>query len=231
MAGYLPNRFLGARTHMKSKPLTDQRSSISSDEFIWSSTDSTDVHGLVLPSLLERLRRAGSRAVLDLGCGNGSLSARIADNGFVVTGLEHSSSGIAMASQAFPKVSFQQYDIGTPLPEAHHAAYDAVVSVEVIEHLLLPRRLMDAAMLALKPGGGFYLTTPYHGYLKNLALALTNKFDDHWHPLRDYGHVKFFSRRTLVQLFEEFNLQDLEIRHLGRIAPFACSIAISGIKK
>jgi 2-polyprenyl-3-methyl-5-hydroxy-6-metoxy-1,4-benzoquinol methylase len=216
---------------MNSKPLTDQRSSISADEFVWSSTDSTDVHQLVLPSLLETLRRAGSRKVLDLGCGNGSLSAKIADAGFNVTGLEYSSSGIAMATKAFPSVSFEQFDISSPLPEVHHGAYDAVVSVEVIEHLLLPRRLMVAALQALRPGGVLYLTTPYHGYLKNLALALANKFDDHWHPLRDYGHVKFFSRRTLTRLFDEYQLGNQEVRYLGRIPPLACSIAVCGVKK
>jgi 2-polyprenyl-3-methyl-5-hydroxy-6-metoxy-1,4-benzoquinol methylase len=231
MGAYLPNPFLSARLQMKSKPLTDQSNSISSEEFVWSSTDSTEVHDLVFQSLLGRLHRAGSRKVLDLGCGNGSLSARIAEQGFDVSGLEHSRSGIAMASKAFPNVAFEQYDISDALPDAHHAAYDAVISVEVIEHLLLPRRLMTAALQALKPGGVFYLTTPYHGYLKNLALALTNKFDDHWHPLRDYGHVKFFSRRTLVQLFEEFKLGDLEVAYVGRIPPFACSIALSGVKK
>lgn len=212
------------------KPLTDQQQSISSTEFVWDSSDSTDVHDLVLPPLTARLRAARARTVLDLGCGNGSLSARVQAAGFNVTGLEHSKSGIEMASRAFPEVRFQQHDIGAPLPSEHVGQYDAVVSVEVIEHLLLPRKLMDAATQALKPGGVLFLTTPYHGYLKNLALALTNKFDDHWHPLRDYGHVKFFSRKTLRSLFEEYGLEQIQTEYLGRIPPLACSIAMSGVR-
>lgn len=213
------------------KPPTDQQTSISSEEFVWDSSESTAVHDLVLPSLIARLKRGKCRSVLDLGCGNGSLSARVQAAGFDVTGLEHSSSGIDMAGKAFPQLRFEQYDIGAPLPGQHAGAYDAVISVEVIEHLLLPRKLMDAALQALKPGGVLFVTTPFHGYLKNLALAVTNKFDEHWHPLRDYGHVKFFSRKTLHSLFEEYDLTALETGYLGRIPPFACSIAMSGVKK
>jgi len=100
--------------------------------------------------------------------------------------------------------------------------------VEVIEHLLLPRRLVEAALSALRPGGLVVLTTPYHGYLKNLALALSNGFDAHWHPLRDFGHVKFFSRHTLLALLEEYGLRALRFSTAGRVPLLAKSMIVSG---
>jgi 2-polyprenyl-6-hydroxyphenyl methylase/3-demethylubiquinone-9 3-methyltransferase len=39
------------------------------------------------------------------------------------------------------------------------------------------------------------VTTPYHGYVKNLALAVTGQLDRHWQPWRDGGHIKFFFAR------------------------------------
>jgi hypothetical protein len=36
------------------------------------------------------------------------------------------------------------------------------------------------------------ITTPYHGYLKNIALSVSVKFDHHVNPLWDGGHIKFF---------------------------------------
>ena len=168
--------------------------------------------------------------MLDLGCGNGSFTAFLAASGFTVTGLDHSSTGIEIAARKHPHAEFAQHDLTQPLPAAYHGKYDAVVSVEVIEHLLLPRRLMENALKALKPGGLLILTTPYHGYWKNLALALTGKFDAHWHPLRDYGHVKFFSKSTILALFREFALQDIRFQTVGRIPVFARSMIISGIK-
>jgi len=47
------------------------------------------------------------------------------------------------------------------------------------------------------------VSTPYHGYLKNLALAVTGKLDAHFTALWDGGHIKFFSRSTLEQMLRE----------------------------
>jgi 2-polyprenyl-6-hydroxyphenyl methylase/3-demethylubiquinone-9 3-methyltransferase len=102
--------------------------------------------------------------------------------------------------------------------------------MEVIEHLLLPRLLLASAFQALRAGGVFVLSTPFHGYWKNLALAVTNKFDDHWHPLRDFGHVKFFSKKTLSNLFMEQGLQVDRILALGRVPPLARSMIVEAVK-
>jgi hypothetical protein len=82
----------------------------------------------------------------------------------------------------------------------------------------------------LRPGGVLILSTPYHGYLKNLALAITDEFDDHWHPLRDFGHVKFFSRRTLVRLACESGFSVRQFMRVGRIPAFACSMILVAVK-
>lgn len=213
---------------MQVKPRTDAEFSVRSDEFVWDSDQSTAIHALVERPIVDRLRRHGAKHVLDLGSGNGAFSGLLKSAGFDVTGLEHSRSGVVAAQRRFPDIAFEQYDIGTPLPASHHHRYDAVVSVEVLEHLLLPRRLLEAAVLALRPRGLIVLTTPYHGYLKNLAIALTNGFDRHWHPLRDFGHVKFFSRDTLLALLNEFRLERIEYGTVGRIPPLACSMIASG---
>lgn len=213
---------------MQPKPRTDADLSVRSDEFVWDTDESTGIHALVERPIVDRLRRHGARRVLDLGSGNGAFSGMLKSAGFDVTGLEHSQSGVATAQRRFPDIRFERYDIAAPLPEQHHHAYDAVISVEVLEHLLLPRRLLEAATLALRPGGMIVLTTPYHGYLKNLAIALMNGFDKHWHPLRDFGHVKFFSRATLLALLNEFGLERIEYGTVGRIPPLACSMIASG---
>jgi 2-polyprenyl-6-hydroxyphenyl methylase/3-demethylubiquinone-9 3-methyltransferase len=47
------------------------------------------------------------------------------------------------------------------------------------------------------------LTTPYHGYLKNLALSLADRWDRHHTALWDGGHIKFWSRRSLAILMKQ----------------------------
>jgi hypothetical protein len=44
----------------------------------------------------------------------------------------------------------------------------------------------------LRTRGHLVLTTPYHGYLKNLLIAALGKSDSHFDPLLDGGHIKFW---------------------------------------
>ena len=76
---------------------------------------------------------------------------------------------------------------------------------------------MTAAKYCLKPEGKFILTTPYHGYLKNLALAVSGKMDDHFTALWDGGHIKFFSVSTLSKLLEAESCTEIEFKYAGRI--------------
>jgi 2-polyprenyl-3-methyl-5-hydroxy-6-metoxy-1,4-benzoquinol methylase len=207
---------------------TDRSASIAAAEYIWDIEGYTEVHTFVVPLILRRLEAHRVRTVLDLGCGNGALTGLLAGRGFEAVGLDLSASGIEVARRNHPGVPFERHDLTQPIPDAHAHSYDAVVSVEVIEHMLLPRKLFENALAALRPGGVFLLTTPYHGYLKNLALALADKFDDHWHVLKDYGHVKFFSKRTILALFSEFGLVDLGFETVGRIPALARSMIVSG---
>ena len=98
-------------------------------------------------------------------------------------------------------------------------SFDVAVSLEVIEHLFHPRDLLTAARACLVPGAPFILTTPYHGYLKNLALALSGGFDRHFSAKRDGHHIKFWSVATLSSLLESEGWKQPSFSFAGR-APF-----------
>jgi 2-polyprenyl-3-methyl-5-hydroxy-6-metoxy-1,4-benzoquinol methylase len=186
--------------------------------------ESSHHHAYLLPPLLEMLSaikrsRQQKLRVLDLGCGNGSLSHRIAQQGYEVVGVEDSEQGVAIARQTFPNCHFIHASV-YELPFADlENSFDIVLSAEVIEHLLYPRELVRAAKKCLKPNGHLIVTTPYHGYLKNLVLALLGKMDKHCDPLWDGGHIKFFSVSTLRELLETENYTDIQFKFSGRV-PF-----------
>ena len=73
-------------------------------------------------------------------------------------------------------------------------------------------------------GGVALITTPYHGYWKNLALALTGTMDDHFTALWTHGHIKFWSRGTLGQLLDEAGFENIRFHRVGRIPPLAKSM-------
>jgi len=211
---------------------TDSSQSISASEFVWDTGEASESNMFMLPVIEENLRGYESAAVLDLGCGNGYLAGKVSELGHEVTGCDYSASGIEWARSEREGVKLFQHDITTSaMPDEFTNSFDVVISSEVIEHLLLPRRLIESALGVLKPGGLLVISTPYHGYLKNLALALTNKFDEHWHPLRDFGHVKFFSRKTLKALLSEYDTYDIAVTTVGRIPIFARSMILTCKKK
>lgn len=90
--------------------------------------------------------------------------------------------------------------------------FDLVVSTEVVEHLYAPKAYARGCFEAARPGGRFICTTLYHGYLKNLALSLLNKWDAHANPLWDGGHIKLWSRRTISRLLAEAGFRNIRFR-------------------
>jgi hypothetical protein len=61
------------------------------------------------------------------------------------------------------------------------------------------------------------LTTPYYGYLKNALIAATGRWDCHHGPLLVGGHIKFWSKRTITNLFEESGFTIRQWKGLGRL--------------
>ncbi|MGH9200871.1 MAG: class I SAM-dependent methyltransferase, partial [Vicinamibacterales bacterium] len=96
------------------------------------------------------------------------------------------------------------------------ASFDAVVSSDVIEHLYRPSALIEVAVRLLKPDGHLVVGTPYHGYLKNLAIGLAGKWDAHHGPNWDGGHIKFFCVATLRELVEKHGFHDPRFHFYGR---------------
>ncbi len=68
------------------------------------------------------------------------------------------------------------------------------------------------------------MSTPDHGYLKNLVLAVTGKMDAHFHALWDHGHIKFRSIPTLTTLLTEAGFETPRFERVGRVPPLAKSM-------
>jgi 2-polyprenyl-3-methyl-5-hydroxy-6-metoxy-1,4-benzoquinol methylase len=168
------------------------------------------------------LANINPQRVFDLGCGNGSTAAHLA-KAYEVVGVDASTSGIAQARQAYPGIRFDVASAYDDLASTY-GQFDAVVSLEVVEHLYDPRLYARNMLNLVRPGGSIVVSTPYHGYLKNLALAATGKLDRHFTALWDGGHIKFFSIETLSQLLVESGFVDLKFEMAGRISVLAKSM-------
>jgi 2-polyprenyl-3-methyl-5-hydroxy-6-metoxy-1,4-benzoquinol methylase len=198
-------------------------------DYGYSDAKLTPAHGYLLPtirSLMTDLSR--SAKVLDLGCGNGSLTAALSSPGWRMYGVDASESGIWIAKEQYPTITFQCGVIDATLASTLGAnSFDAIVCAEVVEHIYYPRDLAKCAYDLLRPGGRLVITTPYHGYLKNLALAVSGKMDQHWTALWDGGHIKFWSWKTLSNLLQEAGFTDFRFHGSGRLPFLWKSMVIS----
>jgi 2-polyprenyl-3-methyl-5-hydroxy-6-metoxy-1,4-benzoquinol methylase len=185
----------------------------------WKEADAPCSCAYVVPDVLRIIDRLKARRILDLGSGNGALCGLLKKRGYYVAGCEYDKSGVEIARSAYPEVPFYNYgvqdDPGNLL--ASEEKFDLVVSTEVIEHLFSPHHLPIFAARVLTDGGHLIVSTPYHGYFKNLALSLLNKWDFHHSPLWHGGHIKFWSRTTLSKLLEEHGFRVIGFRGVGRI--------------
>ena len=195
------------------------------DEYRYHSADPTHSNGYLwepLRRIVTEHKLADAR-IFEVGCGNGATSDMLSKLGYQVTAVDPSCSGIEHASSAYPHVSFHQGSAYDDL-SSDYGTYPIVVSLEVVEHCFWPRKYAKCVYELLEPGGTAIISTPYHGYWKNLALALAGKFDHHWSPLWDGGHIKFWSEKTLSSLLAEVGFTSIEFVRVGRIPPLAMSM-------
>lgn len=191
-------------------------------------------HQYLLPHVIEILSEQSfppKSRILDLGCGNGAVAAELARHGYEVVGVDPSKSGIRLARDTHPDLEFHYASAYDPLAK-ELGQFATVISLEVIEHLYYPRKFAHTVRTLLEPGGLTIISTPFHGYVKNLALALTGKLDNHFTALWTHGHIKFWSMRTMRSLLEEEGFEILVFRRAGRIPLLAKSmIAVATVRQ
>lgn len=158
------------------------------------------------------------RRLFEVGFGNGWIANSLSQRGYIVTGIEPSASGVQIAQKAYPDLNLQQGNAYDDL-QAEYGVFPAVYSIEVIEHCQFPRRFLSTIYNLLEPAGTAIISTPYHGYIKNLVIALSGKTDAHFNPLWDEGHLRFFSEKTLASLLFDAQFKSVNILKTGRFAP------------
>ena len=112
--------------------------------------------------------RAGER-IVDLGCGSGQLTARIAESGARVIGIDKSEEMIAQARASFPSIEFR---IGEATDFCVDAPVDAVFSNAMLHWVLDARAAIGCVARALKPGGRFVLEMGGSGNTRTLLQAI-----------------------------------------------------------
>jgi SAM-dependent methyltransferase len=140
-------------------------------------------------------------SVLDVGCGEGAVSAALVERGFTVRGLDQSPRMLAMAAMNVPGATFAVGDV-TNMP--FEAEFDAVTAAHVLvclddRHV---RLAAEAMVRALRPGG--------------VAWVSVNEFDggdDEYMggPMHVHGEVMYSRKlpeRQIANVFQPLRVLD-----------------------
>ncbi len=195
--------------------------------YLYRSADPSHSHSYLLPTLVDILDslslEGAQRRIFELGCGNGSVANELSKLGYNIIGVDPAEQGIVQANKHYPSLQLRMGSAYDDLA-AHYGQFPIVVSLEVVEHVYFPRKYAATLFQLCEKEGTVIISTPYHGYWKNLALAITGKMDDHFTALWDHGHIKFWSFETLRTLLEEVGFRDIQFRRVGRIPSLARSM-------
>ena len=156
------------------------------------------------------LERAPGTNVLDLAAGTGKLTGALLDAGLRVTAVEPLDGMRAQLEAAFPDVrALTGSAEAIPLEDA---SVDLVWCSEVLEHVPDTAGLLSEARRVLRTGGRLLVTTPSHDLPRRALIALA-RFEHHCDPLGQ--HVRFYSRRTLARVLDEFAFEEIHLCSIG----------------
>lgn len=132
--------------------------------------------------LLDLLEVKKGERILDLGCGNGALSARLHTLGANVTGLDNSSDMLRLARESYPNLTFLHGDATDfRLPDQ----VDAVFSNAVFHWIGDQHALLNCVAEALSPGGRLICEFGGKGNTQIIHGALARAFTKRGFPYRN----------------------------------------------
>lgn len=157
---------------------------------------------------------ARDRTILDYGAGDGDIVALLLKKGYRVAAYEPAANRRALFTERFAEHEGYLGTIGL----GDRGAYDVVLMVEVIEHILddeFDSTLRRVASL-VKPGGTVVVSTPYNEDLE-LSMAycpVSNVLFNRWQ------HVRSFSGDSLSATMAKAGFTPIVVHYLDFHAQF-----------
>jgi 2-polyprenyl-3-methyl-5-hydroxy-6-metoxy-1,4-benzoquinol methylase len=166
-----------------------------------------DLADLNSPHTLAVLSIRPGATVLDVGCGRGIVAAALSARGCRVWGVEIDPRHAEIARQHCVTVvdaDLETLDFSGPF---RGASFDAILFLDVLEHLRDPAAVLARATTALAPGGQVVLSIPNvtHGALRLELLRGTFRYRES--GLLDRGHLRFFDAAAVDELVRHAGLR------------------------
>lgn len=158
-----------------------------------------------------------SAVILDMGAGEGAMSQRLFDSGYEVTATDIEERHFKAKGPKFHQIDFNDVDSVNEFAERHINYFDAVLSIEVIEHIENQWEYVRLMKKMLKIGGKIVVTTPnVSSWLSRFYFLFTGQFPSFNNQTADeYGHVSPISVWELNLILKREGFQNINISKGG----------------
>jgi 2-polyprenyl-3-methyl-5-hydroxy-6-metoxy-1,4-benzoquinol methylase len=159
-----------------------------------------------------------ARTVLEVGCGEGKFAAALkAIRNVHITGIEPFEDAARLAQGRVDTL------LNLPIEEAlgrlDGTTFDCIVLNDVLEHLVDPWGVLRALARRLSENGSVVASIPNVRYLPVLKdYFQAGKWQYASYGVLDQTHLRFFTRRSLVQLFEPSGLRLVQVQGINGLS-------------
>lgn len=169
--------------------------------------------------------------VLDIGCWRGSFGATLKRerSGTIVWGVEARADIADEASARLDRVLVGAYP-EVLQAEAPLERFDCITLLDVLEHLVDPWSALRTARSHLNPSGTVVASIPNVRNVQVVVQLLRGRWDYVDAGILDRTHLRFFTRRSIVEMFEStgFKIDRIEPINLIDKGRLARTLAVFG---
>lgn len=176
------------------------------------------VHQQIADILSSRIEKKAK--VLDLGAGKGALTQRLLDLGYDVTAADVDPNDYAADKSVFYRLDFNDEKQVDLFRARFTDSFDAVIGVEVIEHVENPWAYVRLIKSLLKVGGWLIISTPnVTSWLSRWYFLLSGRFHQFSDADVSYGHIAPITAFELNLILSREGFADISIEPAGVLPP------------
>jgi SAM-dependent methyltransferase len=163
----------------------------------------------------------GGDALLDVGCGDGEVIARVADRYSAIVGADISPAVVREAARQRGAVArWIVLDASRTLPFSD-GSFSAIVSLSTLQYLFDPSAFLREARRLLRPGGRLLVETPNMAYFPQRLRLLAGRpiRTSYWKHGIDGGNLHYFTVDSLRDLVAAEGFEPIAVTGSGVFAP------------
>lgn len=158
----------------------------------------------------DQLHGLFGKKIVDVGCGGGILAESMAQSGAEVTGLDMAKESLNIAKlhalESGVQVNYQQAT-AEDFASQHHATFDVVTCMEMLEHVPSPMSVVQACADLAKPGATLFFSTLNKTWKAWLLAIVGAEHVLKLVPKGTHEFEKFIRPSVLISYLEQAGLQ------------------------